>query len=53
MKGVLGKPENVKMWDTQGAAPLSMTPAEFDKFLRDDIVKWAGVVKLINESAKK
>ncbi len=50
MKGVLTKPENVKMWDTQGAAPLQMTPAEFDKFLRDDIVKWAGVVKLINES---
>ena len=53
MKGVLSKPENVKMWDSQGAAPLAMTPAEFDKFLRDDIVKWAGVVKLINESAKK
>jgi tripartite-type tricarboxylate transporter receptor subunit TctC len=53
MKGVLGKAENVKMWASQGAAPLSMTPAEFDKFLRDDIVKWAGVVKLINESAKK
>ena len=53
MKSVLGKPENVKMWNTQGAAPLSMTPVEFDKFLRDDIVKWAGVVKLINESAKK
>jgi tripartite-type tricarboxylate transporter receptor subunit TctC len=53
MKGVLTKPENVKMWEGQGAAPLVMTPAEFDKFLRDDIVKWAGVVKLINESAKK
>jgi tripartite-type tricarboxylate transporter receptor subunit TctC len=53
MKGVVGKPENVKMWASQGALPVSMTPAEFDKFLRDDIVKWAGVVKLINESAKK
>jgi tripartite-type tricarboxylate transporter receptor subunit TctC len=53
MKSVLTKPENVKMWDTQGAAPLAMTPAEFDKYLREDIVKWAGVVKLINESAKK
>jgi tripartite-type tricarboxylate transporter receptor subunit TctC len=53
MKGVLTRPENVKMWEGQGAAPLVMTPAEFDKFLRDDIVKWAGVVKLINESAKK
>ena len=41
------------MWASQGALPLSMTPAEFDKFLRDDIVKWAGVVKLINESTKK
>src|SRR5262245_50947623 len=53
MKGVVSKPENVKMWASQGALPVSMTPAEFDKFLRDDIVKWAGVVKLINESAKK
>jgi tripartite-type tricarboxylate transporter receptor subunit TctC len=53
MKAVVGKPENVKMWESQGALPVSMTPAEFDKFLRDDIVKWAGVVKLINESAKK
>jgi tripartite-type tricarboxylate transporter receptor subunit TctC len=53
MKGVLTKPENVKMWESQGAEPLVMTPAEFDKFLRDDIVKWAGVVRLINESAKK
>jgi tripartite-type tricarboxylate transporter receptor subunit TctC len=53
MKGVLAKPENVKMWESQGAAPLLMTPAEFDKYLRDDIVKWAGVVKLINESSKK
>jgi tripartite-type tricarboxylate transporter receptor subunit TctC len=53
MKGVLTKPENVRMWESQGAEPLVMTPAEFDKFLRDDIVKWAGIVKLINESAKK
>jgi tripartite-type tricarboxylate transporter receptor subunit TctC len=25
---------------------MSMTPEEFDKFLRSDIVKWADVVKL-------
>jgi tripartite-type tricarboxylate transporter receptor subunit TctC len=24
---------------------MSMTPDEFDKYLRDDIVKWAEVVK--------
>ena len=26
--------------------PLVMTPAEFDSYLRDDIEKWAKVVKL-------
>ena len=35
----------VKLWTQQGAVPMSMTPEEFDKFLRGDIVKWAEVVK--------
>jgi tripartite-type tricarboxylate transporter receptor subunit TctC len=39
------RPETVKLWAEQGAAPMSMTPEEFDKFLRSDIVKWADVVK--------
>jgi len=39
------RPDIVKLWTEQGAAPMSMTPAEFDKFLRGDIVKWAEVVK--------
>jgi tripartite-type tricarboxylate transporter receptor subunit TctC len=39
------RPEIVKLWADQGAAPMSMTPEEFDKFLRGDIVKWAEVVK--------
>jgi len=53
MKSVVARPENVKMWASQGALPMTMTPAEFDKYLRNDIVKWAGVVKLINESNDK
>jgi tripartite-type tricarboxylate transporter receptor subunit TctC len=32
-------------WGKQGAAPMSMTIEQFDKFLREDITKWAGVVK--------
>ena len=40
------RPEIVKLWADQGALPMSMTPEEFDKFLRSDIVKWADVVKL-------
>jgi tripartite-type tricarboxylate transporter receptor subunit TctC len=39
------RPEIVKLWTGQGAVPMSMTPEEFDKFLRGDIVKWAEVVK--------
>jgi tripartite-type tricarboxylate transporter receptor subunit TctC len=39
------RPEIVKLWADQGALPMSMTPEEFDKFLRSDIVKWAEVVK--------
>jgi tripartite-type tricarboxylate transporter receptor subunit TctC len=43
------RPETVKLWAEQGASPMSMTPEEFDKFLRDDIVKWAAVVKQIGD----
>ncbi len=39
------QPDTVKLWAAQGATPMTMSPAEFDKFLRGDIVKWAGVVK--------
>ncbi len=39
------QPETIKLWATQGATPMTMSPAEFDKFLRGDIVKWAAVVK--------
>ncbi|WP_027580904.1 tripartite tricarboxylate transporter substrate binding protein [Bradyrhizobium sp. Ai1a-2] len=39
------RPEIVKLWEAQGAVPMSMSPEEFDKFLRADIVKWADVVK--------
>jgi tripartite-type tricarboxylate transporter receptor subunit TctC len=39
------RPDIVKLWTGQGAVPMSMTPEEFDKFLRGDIVKWAEVVK--------
>jgi tripartite-type tricarboxylate transporter receptor subunit TctC len=43
---VLKRPEVQQAWAKQGAAPMIMTPAEFDKYLRDDIEKWAKVVKL-------
>jgi len=33
-------------WDRQGATPMTMSPAEFDAFLRKDIEKWAAVAKM-------
>ena len=39
------RPDIVQLWYGQGALPMSMSPEEFDKFLRADIVKWAEVVK--------
>ena len=39
------RPDIVKLWTEQGAVAMSMTPEEFDKYLRGDIVKWTEVVK--------
>lgn len=44
VNGAIRRPDVVKLWTEQGAIPMSMSPAEFDKFLRDDIAKWADVV---------
>ncbi len=42
---VLGRPETREAWAKQGAEPMIMTPAEFDKYLRGDIDKWAKVIQ--------
>ena len=42
---VVKRPDIIKLWKEQGAVPMSMTPDEFDKYLRGDIVKWANVAK--------
>jgi tripartite-type tricarboxylate transporter receptor subunit TctC len=44
------RPEILKLWQEQGALPMSMSPEEFDKFLRNDIAKWAEVVKKFDKS---
>jgi tripartite-type tricarboxylate transporter receptor subunit TctC len=45
VNAAIKRPDIVKLWTEQGAVAMSMTPEEFDKYLRGDIVKWAGVVK--------
>ena len=43
---IVNRPEVRKTWQEQGAVPMSMTPAEFDRYLNADIAKWAKVVKV-------
>jgi tripartite-type tricarboxylate transporter receptor subunit TctC len=45
VNAVAKRPDVIKLWAEQGALPMSMTPEQFDKYLRGDIVKWADVVK--------
>jgi tripartite-type tricarboxylate transporter receptor subunit TctC len=42
---IIAKPAIKEAWAKQGAVPMTMTPAEFDAFLRRDIEKWAKVVE--------
>ena len=42
---VLNRADVKEAWAKQGVEPLVMSPAEFDKYLRDDIDKWGKVVK--------
>jgi tripartite-type tricarboxylate transporter receptor subunit TctC len=49
VNAAIKRPDIVKLWTGQGAQPMSMMPAEFDAYLRGDIVKWAEVVKRFNE----
>ena len=42
---IVSRPDVKKAWNEQGAEPMSMSIAEFEKYLNDDIAKWAKVVK--------
>lgn len=43
---VVNQPDVKQDWAKQGAVPMTMKPDEFGKYLRDDIEKWAKVVKI-------
>jgi len=43
---IVGNPDVAKAWRVQGAVPMTMSVAEFTKYLEDDIVKWAHIVKV-------
>jgi tripartite-type tricarboxylate transporter receptor subunit TctC len=43
---IVNAPEMKAAWGRQGAVAMSMTPEEFGRFLREDIEKWARIVKI-------
>jgi len=49
---IMNRPDVKENWAKQGAVPMPMSPAEFDKYLRADIEKWAHVVKVSGAKAE-
>jgi tripartite-type tricarboxylate transporter receptor subunit TctC len=43
---IVANPDVARAWKAQGASPMPMTVAEFTRYLKDDIVKWAHIVKV-------
>jgi tripartite-type tricarboxylate transporter receptor subunit TctC len=48
---ILNRDDIKAAWAKQGAVPMTMNPAEFDKYLRADIEKWANVIKVSGAKA--
>jgi len=45
---IVGQAEIKQTWSKQGAVPMVMNPVQFDKYLNEDIAKWAHVIKSAN-----
>ena len=45
---LVARPDVKATWEKQGAETMSMTPAEFDAYLRAELDKWTKVVKAAN-----
>ena len=43
---IVSQPQVVTDWGKQGAVTMPMSPAEFEKYLNADIVKWERIVKI-------
>lgn len=45
IRKIVSQAEVRQLWAKQGATPLLMSPEAFDKYLREDIIKWARVIQ--------
>jgi tripartite-type tricarboxylate transporter receptor subunit TctC len=46
VRKIVGSSDVKATWGRQGAVPMSMTVAEFDKYLQSDIANWGNIVKV-------
>ena len=46
IRKIVAQPDVKATWASQGAVPMSMTVPEFQQYLKDDIAKWATIVKI-------
>ena len=46
IRKIVAQPDVKAAWASQGAVPMSMTVPEFQQYLKDDIAKWANIVKI-------
>lgn len=49
---IVAQPDVQQAWSKQGATAMVMNPQAFDKYLQDDIDKWAKVIKAANIKAE-
>jgi tripartite-type tricarboxylate transporter receptor subunit TctC len=49
---IASQPDVQQQWAKQGATSMVMSPAAFDKYIQDDIAKWARVIKSANIKAE-
>lgn len=52
IRAAVTEPEVRAQWAAQGAVPMLMTTAEFDRYLRGDIDKWASVARRFVETTR-
>jgi len=50
---IASNPEVRKAWEAQGTTPMVMGVDEFTRYLTDDIVKWARIVKISGAKAEQ
>lgn len=49
---IAGQPDVKQLWNKQGAVPMVMSSAVFEKYMQDDIAKWERVIRVANIKAE-